>query len=32
MFGSFVAETERPVYGLTKNIGTHNPLKVATHE
>ena len=20
------------VYGLTKNIGTYNPLKVATHE
>ncbi len=32
LFGSFVAETERPVYGLTKNIGTYNPLRVATHE
>ncbi|MFI2032364.1 sterol desaturase family protein [Streptomyces buecherae] len=32
MFGSFVAETERPVYGLTKNIHTYNPLRVATHE
>ncbi|SED08273.1 Sterol desaturase/sphingolipid hydroxylase, fatty acid hydroxylase superfamily [Streptomyces sp. 2224.1] len=32
MFGSFVAETERPVYGLTKNIKTFNPLRVATHE
>ncbi|WP_148589149.1 sterol desaturase family protein [Streptomyces sp. WAC01526] len=32
MFGSFVAETERPVYGLTKNIETFNPLRVATHE
>ncbi|GFN02978.1 sterol desaturase family protein [Streptomyces microflavus] len=32
MFGSFAAETERPVYGLTKNIATHNPLRVATHE
>ncbi|MFD9457018.1 sterol desaturase family protein [Streptomyces sp. NPDC059985] len=32
MFGSWVGETERPVYGLTKNIGTHNPLRVATHE
>ncbi|MER7760053.1 sterol desaturase family protein [Streptomyces sp. NPDC097619] len=32
VFGSFVPETDRPVYGLTKNIGTHNPLRVATHE
>ncbi|MCA6095404.1 sterol desaturase family protein [Streptomyces sp. SCA3-4] len=32
LFGSFVAERERPVYGLTKNIDTHNPLRVATHE
>jgi hypothetical protein len=32
LFGSFVAETERPVYGLTKNIATYNPLRVATHE
>jgi sterol desaturase/sphingolipid hydroxylase (fatty acid hydroxylase superfamily) len=32
MFGSFAAETERPVYGLTKNIETYNPFKVATHE
>ncbi|MFD1659725.1 sterol desaturase family protein [Streptomyces caeni] len=32
LFGSFVPETERPVYGLTKNITTHNPLRVATHE
>jgi sterol desaturase/sphingolipid hydroxylase (fatty acid hydroxylase superfamily) len=32
LFGSFVAETERPVYGLTKNINTFNPIKVATHE
>lgn len=32
MFGSFAAETERPVYGLTKNIATHNPLRAATHE
>jgi sterol desaturase/sphingolipid hydroxylase (fatty acid hydroxylase superfamily) len=31
-FGSFTAETERPVYGLTKNISTYNPLRVATHE
>lgn len=32
LFGSFVAETDRPVYGLTKNINTFNPIKVATHE
>ncbi|MDI5973223.1 sterol desaturase family protein [Streptomyces sp. SL13] len=32
MFGSFVPETDRPVYGLTTNIGTFNPLRVATHE
>ena len=32
LFGSFTAETERPVFGLTKNITTHNPLRVATHE
>ncbi|GAA2720823.1 MULTISPECIES: sterol desaturase family protein [Streptomyces] len=32
MFGSFVPEGERPVYGLTKNIATYNPLRVATHE
>ncbi|MFD3911958.1 sterol desaturase family protein [Streptomyces sp. NPDC058603] len=32
MFGTYAEEAERPVYGLTKNIDTHNPLKVATHE
>ncbi|WP_377272281.1 sterol desaturase family protein [Peterkaempfera sp. SMS 1(5)a] len=32
LFGTFAAETVRPVYGLTKNITTHNPLRVATHE
>jgi sterol desaturase/sphingolipid hydroxylase (fatty acid hydroxylase superfamily) len=32
MFGSFAAEIERPVYGLTKNITTYNPLRVAVHE
>ncbi|MCY0917754.1 MULTISPECIES: sterol desaturase family protein [unclassified Streptomyces] len=32
VFGSWVGETDRPVYGLTKNIATHNPLRVATHE
>ncbi|MFG3031180.1 sterol desaturase family protein [Streptomyces sp. NPDC048253] len=32
LFGSFVPEVTRPVYGLTKNINTFNPIKVATHE
>ena len=32
LFGSFEAEDERVVYGLTKNISTHNPLRVAFHE
>jgi hypothetical protein len=32
LFGSFAKETERPVYGLTKNITTYNPLRVAVHE
>ncbi|WP_042378059.1 sterol desaturase family protein [Streptacidiphilus melanogenes] len=32
LFRTFTAETERPVYGLTKNIATYNPLRVATHE
>ena len=32
MFGTFVPEVEKPVYGLTKNIDTFNPIKVAFHE
>ena len=32
LFGSFQPEGERVVYGLTKNIKTFNPLRVATHE
>lgn len=32
LFGSFAPEVERPKYGLTKNIETYNPLRVATHE
>ena len=32
LFGSFEAEVERPVYGLTKNIETFNPVRVAFHE
>jgi sterol desaturase/sphingolipid hydroxylase (fatty acid hydroxylase superfamily) len=32
LFGTFEPEDERVVYGLTKNITTGNPLRVATHE
>lgn len=32
LFGSFEPEDERVVYGLTKNIKTFNPVRVATHE
>ncbi|MGZ6826506.1 MAG: sterol desaturase family protein [Mycobacteriales bacterium] len=32
LFGTFEPEGERVVYGLTKNIETSNPLRVATHE
>ena len=32
LFGSFQAEGERPVYGLTKNISTYNPVRVAFGE
>ncbi|HVT22031.1 MAG TPA: sterol desaturase family protein [Mycobacteriales bacterium] len=32
MFGSFAPEVEPVVYGLTKNIQTHNPLRIETHE
>jgi sterol desaturase/sphingolipid hydroxylase (fatty acid hydroxylase superfamily) len=32
LFGSFAPEGERCVYGLTKNINTYNPLRVAFHE
>ncbi|MBO3743479.1 sterol desaturase family protein [Actinoplanes flavus] len=32
LFGSFEPEGERVSYGLTTNIQTFNPLKVATHE
>ncbi|CAL2086624.1 C-5 sterol desaturase [Tenacibaculum sp. 190524A05c] len=29
LFGTFEPEVEKPVYGLVKNIETHNPIKVA---
>ncbi len=32
LFGTFEPEVEKPIYGLTKNIETHNPLRVAFHE
>ncbi|HVW81677.1 MAG TPA: sterol desaturase family protein [Mycobacteriales bacterium] len=32
MFGTFTPEGERVRYGLTKNISTYNPLRVAFHE
>ncbi len=32
MFGTFEREGEKVVYGLTKNINTFNPLRIASHE
>lgn len=32
MFGTFEPENEPVKYGLTKNIGTYNPLRIAFHE
>ncbi len=32
MFGTFQAETHRPTYGLTKNLDSHNPFRIAFHE
>lgn len=32
LFGTFQAEEERPTYGLTKNIRSHNPVVIALHE
>jgi sterol desaturase/sphingolipid hydroxylase (fatty acid hydroxylase superfamily) len=32
LFGTFAKEEEAPVYGLTKNIETYNPLRIAFHE
>lgn len=29
MFGSFKSEEERPTYGLTRNLETHNPVRIA---
>ncbi|MFN4298895.1 MAG: sterol desaturase family protein [Thermaurantimonas sp.] len=32
LFGTFVPEDRRPIYGLTKNINTYNPFRIAFHE
>jgi sterol desaturase/sphingolipid hydroxylase (fatty acid hydroxylase superfamily) len=32
LFGTFQPEEERPVYGLTKNISTYNPVRIAFKE
>ena len=32
LFGTFEPEDERVVYGLTTNIDTFNPIRIATHE
>lgn len=32
LFGTFQREEEPVVYGLTKNIGTYNPARIASHE
>ncbi len=32
MFGSFEPELAPVIYGLTKNISTHNPFRIETHE
>jgi len=32
LFGSFEPESEKVIYGLTKNINSYNPLRIAFHE
>ena len=32
LFGTFAEESERVVFGLTKNIETYNPVRIAFHE
>ena len=32
LFGTFQPEEEKPVYGLTRNVNTFNPVKIAFHE
>lgn len=32
LFGTFTPERQRPTYGLTKNIDSHNPFRLQYHE
>ena len=32
IFGTFMAEGERPTYGITKNVTTYNPIHLVFHE
>lgn len=32
LFGTFMAEKERPTYGITKNVETYNPIYLVFHE
>ena len=32
LFGTYAAEKEKPVYGITHNIYTHNPITILVHE
>ncbi|AQG79509.1 sterol desaturase family protein [Spirosoma montaniterrae] len=32
LFGTFAPEKQRPTYGLTKNIDSYNPVRIAFHE
>ncbi|QJW90083.1 sterol desaturase family protein [Spirosoma taeanense] len=32
LFGTFEPERTRPTYGLTRNIDSHNPIRIAFHE
>lgn len=32
LFGTFESESNRPTYGLTTNLTSHNPVKIAFHE
>lgn len=32
LFGTFMSEKDEVVYGITNNIKSYNPLKIATHE
>ena len=32
LFGTFESERKRPTYGLTTNVNSHNPVRIAFHE